>query len=113
MARPPTAEEAREVATLLIVPHAIKDRIVDPGSRGYKAELAPAVDAKILSWITAWWDKQHHLRRRENSHKVRGVREVPIPKGWMNSFLKRHQDSWSTGVPHPHRNSGVQIQRFF
>jgi hypothetical protein len=56
----PTAEGTREdefanifqVPTPSIISHAIKRRIVNPGSQGREAGLAPEIEAKTMPWIT-------------------------------------------------------------
>jgi hypothetical protein len=57
---------------------------VNPSSHRRNAELAPDLEAEILSWIAAQSEKQHCLGRTEVLNHLRDICGVPIAKGTKN-----------------------------
>jgi hypothetical protein len=85
----------------------------EPKQRGRHAAIDAESEADIVNWIGKHYDKSHPVTRTEIRHYCIAKCEIPATRGWVDSFLLRHQNELIETKSLPQEEPRLQIPRAF
>ena len=95
------------------VQSALANGWAEPKSRGRHPAVDEESDANILSWVKQKAEKGAAVTRTDIRHYCRDVCKVEVSRGWVDSFLFRHNDELTEKKSSPQEEARLQVPRVF
>jgi hypothetical protein len=84
-----------------------------PTSRGRHPAMHPESEAKILQWVGNNYEQSNPVTRTEILHYCERKFNVPATRGWVDSFILRHQSELIEKKILPQEEPRLQVPRVF
>jgi hypothetical protein len=84
-----------------------------PEERGKRTAFDADREQQILDWIQQKADQSTPIGKAEIEYYCSTQLKVPIPRGWVNSFVLRHSDQIFKTKSTPQEQQRLQVRRMF
>jgi hypothetical protein len=92
---------------------AIAHGLESPEMRGRHSELNEDPEREILAWINKCATESRLITRRDLREHVTAEHDIPIARGWVNSFIGRHIGALCVRASSPRGTQRLEIPRCF